>query len=464
MTDMETEEAEHLPLRARCAVWLCNTLRRALHLVGRGGTNLPGKLALKLDPALPARLAKGLRIIAVSGTNGKTTTCRMLSAALERSGVPVLTNRSGANLRTGVTALLAENIRRGRAVKRVAVIECDEAAWRTLAAQLKPEILVVTNVFRDQLDRYGEVLHTLSELAEGAAATPETVLCLNADDSLVADLARRCPNPCRWYGMDVPAPAAQEETRSDAMYCIRCGEKYRYDYTTYAHLGGFVCPGCGYRRSAAGVAVTGIDAMEREESRVLLRIGAEEAPQRVPLPAVYNIYNLLAAAAGLTAFGLAPEAIRAGLDTEAGFGRMERFALGRGVTMILVKNPAGFMQVLDYLASFTEEFDLLCCLNDKAQDGRDISWIWDVPLERLAAGGIPVKEVYAAGTRGEEMRLRLRHAGIGGDMLRLVRRYPAFLRGLSARKRPLVIVPTYTAMMALRPKLAKMTGAKAFWE
>ena len=463
---MESESAPLSP-RARCAVALCNALRRALHLLGRGGTNLPGKLALKLDPALPAELARGLCIIAVSGTNGKTTTCRLLAAALEHAGVPVLTNRSGANLRSGVTALLAENVRRGRPQKRVAVIECDEAAWRTLGAALRPEVCVVTNVFRDQLDRYGEVLHTLDELTEGAAATPETVLCLNADDSLVSDLARRCPdNPCRFYGMDVPGPAdaAEAEIRSDAMYCIRCGEKYAYDYHTYAHLGAFVCPGCGYRRAEAEVAVTAIDAMGSEDSAVRLRIGDETAAQRVPLPAVYNIYNLLAAAAGLRAFGLAPDAIRAGLDTEAGFGRMEHFALGAGVTMILVKNPAGFTQVLDYLASLTEEFDLLCCLNDKAQDGKDISWIWDVPLERLAAHDIPVREVYAAGTRGEEMLLRLKHAGIAPDSLRLIGRYRAFMGGLSARKRPLVIVPTYTAMMALRPELAKLTGAKAFWE
>lgn len=456
-----------LPFRARCAAALCNAARRGLHLLGRGGTNLPGKLALKLDPALPAELSRGLRIIAVSGTNGKTTTCRMLAAALEHAGIPVLTNRSGANLRSGVTALLAENIRRGKPQKRVAVIECDEAAWRTLGAQLKPEILVVTNVFRDQLDRYGEVLHTLSEIEEGAAAAPGTLLCLNADDSLVADLSRRCSeNAVLFYGMDTSGPAAEKapSERSDAMYCIRCGAKYDYDYRTYAHLGGFRCPGCGYRRPDAAVAVTAIERLGAEDSTVELRIGETAAPQRVPLPAVYNVYNLLAAAAGLHAFGLDPEAIRAGLDTEAGFGRMEHFDIGAGVTMILVKNPAGFTQVLDYLSGISNGFDLLCCLNDRAQDGRDISWIWDVPLERLADGSTQVQEVFAAGTRGEEMLLRLKHAGISPEKLRLAAPMDAFLRGLSARKSPLVIVPTYTAMMALRPKLARMTGAKAFWE
>ena len=452
-----------LPPRARLACAVCNTLRRILRLLGRGGTNLPGKLALKLDPALPGELARGLRIIAVSGTNGKTTTCRMITAGLEAAGVAFFANRSGANLRAGVTAELAANIRRGRVQKRVAVLECDEAALRTLAGQLRPELLVFTNVFRDQLDRYGEVTHTLSELEDAAKAAPEATLCLNADDSLIASLSLRCANPVRFYGVGVPLPHATAG-RSDAPNCVCCGQRYAYDYVTYAHLGGFVCPACGWRRPQPGVEVTQVRAMDREGSDISLRIGQETLPLRVPLPAAYNIYNALAAAAALDAFGLPSETIRASMHAAAGFGRMERFAVGKGVTMILVKNPAGFTQVLDYLAGAETDFDLMCCLNDKAQDGRDISWIWDVPLERMAAEGMRVRDVYVSGTRGEEMLLRLRHAGLPGASLRLVKRDKAFLRTVSAEGRPLVIVPTYTAMMRLRPVLARRTGEREFWE
>ena len=455
--------SDALPLRALLACFVSNAIRRALRLLGRGGTNLPGQIALPLCPALPSILSRGIRIIVVSGTNGKTTTCRMIAAGLETAGTPYFANRSGANLRAGVTAELAANIRRGRPVKRVAVLECDEAALRTLAGDLKPEILVFTNIFRDQLDRYGEVTHTLSELETAAKAAPEAALCLNADDSLIASLSLSCPNPVRFYGVGVPAPHAEAE-RSDAPNCVRCGCRYEYDYSTYAHLGGFFCPECGWRRPAPCAEVTEIAAMDLGGSDVVLRLGENSMPLHVPLPAVYNIYNALAAASALDAFGVNAETIRASMHAAAGFGRMERFDIGRGVTMILVKNPAGFTQVLDHLAGMEEDFDLLCCLNDKAQDGRDISWIWDVPLEKLAGGSIRVREVYASGTRGEEMLLRLKHAGLPLPALHLVKDDLAFLRSVTAGERPLLIVPTYTAMMRLRPVLAQRTGKHAFWE
>lgn len=454
---------DKLPPRARLACAVCNLTRRALRALGRGGTNLPGQLALRICPALPALLARGLRILAVSGTNGKTTTCRMLAAGLEAAGVPFFANRSGANLRAGVTAELAANIRRGRPVKRVAVLECDEAALRTLAGELAPKLMVFTNVFRDQLDRYGEVTHTLSELETAAKAAPGATLCLNADDSLIASLSLKCENPVRFYGVGVPVPHEDSE-RSDAPNCVRCGHRYEYEYRTYAHLGGFFCPECSWRRPQPSVEVTEIRALGRDGSDALLRIGDEAAPLHIPLPAIYNIYNALAAACALDAFGVGAEAIRGSMHAAAGFGRMERFAIGRGVTMILVKNPAGFTQVLDYLAGAAEDFDLLCCLNDKAQDGRDISWIWDVPLEKLAEKEMRVREVYVSGTRAEEMRLRLKHAGVPLAALHLVKDDLAFLRGVSAGERPLVIVPTYTAMMRARPVLAHRTGKHEFWE
>ena len=452
-----------LPLRARLACAVCNTVRRALRLLGRGGTNLPGKLALRIDPALPARLSRGVRIIAVSGTNGKTTTCRMIASGLAAAGIPYFANRSGANLRAGVTAELAANIRRSKPLKRAAVLECDEAALRTLAGELRPELMVFTNVFRDQLDRYGEVTHTLGELETAAKAVPEATLCLNADDSLIASLSLKCANPVRFYGVGVPLKA-ENGGRSDAPNCVRCGHRYEYEYVTYAHLGGFFCPECGWRRPAPCVDVTEIRGMDRDGSDVVVRIGQVAAPLRVPLPAPYNICNALAAVSALDAFGIDAETIRESMHAAAGFGRMEHFEIGKGVTMILVKNPAGFTQVLDYLAGMESDFDLLCCLNDGAQDGRDISWIWDVPLEKLASASLPVREVYASGTRGEEMLLRLKHAGVPLSALHLVRDGRAFLRGVSAEARPLVVVPTYTAMMALRPVLARRTGKEAFWE
>ncbi len=387
----------------------------------------------------------------------------MIAAGLEEAGISCLANRSGANLRAGVTAELAANIRRGRPVRRVAVLECDEAALRSLAGELRPELLVFTNVFRDQVDRYGEVAHTRAELETAAKSAPDAGLCLNADDSLIASLSYKPANPVRWYGVGA-ALLHKSAERSDAPNCIRCGHRYEYEYVTYAHLGGFFCPACGYRRPEAEVEAVEVRALGLDSSDVVLRIGADTAPLRVPLGAVYNIYNALAAVSALNAFGVGAETIRASMHAAAGFGRMERFPIGRGVTMILVKNPAGFTQVLDYLAGIGEEFDLMCCLNDNAQDGRDISWIWDVPLEKLSEGAIPFRTVWVSGTRGEELLLRLKHAGVSLDALRLVRDGRAFLRGVTAAERPLVVVPTYTAMMRLRPVLAHRTGMREFWE
>ena len=289
------------------------------------------------------------------------------------------------------------------------------------------------------------------------------MLCLNADDSLIASISLECENPVRFYGLRVPFPRETGE-RSDAPNCIRCGHRYEYAYRTYAHLGGFFCPNCSWRRPAPDLEITEIRAMDREGSDVTLRVGARSVPLHVPMPAIYNIYNALAAASALDAFGVDAETIRASMHAAAGFGRMEHFPIGKGVTMILVKNPAGFTQVLDYLAGMEEDFDLMCCLNDKAQDGRDISWIWDVPLEQLAGGAIRVREVFASGTRSEEMLLRLKHAGLPNASLHPVKDDLAFLRTVTAGERPLVIVPTYTAMMRLRPILAHRTGQREFWE
>ncbi len=451
-------------LRMILAILAGRAVRLVSRLLHRGGTDMPGRIALRLCPQLLRLLAAEVKSLAVTGTNGKTTSARMIEEAFREEGKSYFANRSGANLISGITTEFIMNADwRGRPRKQYAIIECDEAAAKKVFGQLKPRVVLVTNLFRDQLDRYGEVTHTLSELETAAKAAPDATLCLNADDSLIASLSLKSSNPVRFYGVGVSVPHAHDG-RSDAPNCIRCGHRYEYEYRTYAHLGGFVCPNCGWRRPNPSVEVTQVRAMNRDGSEVCLRIGADAGTVRVPLPAVYNIYNALAAASALDAFGVDAGTIRASMHAAAGFGRMERFPIGKGVTMILVKNPAGFTQVLDHLAGMEEDFDLMCCLNDKAQDGRDISWIWDVPLEQLAAQNMRVCEVYVSGTRGAEMLLRLRHAGVPPTALHLMKNDRAFLRGVTADTRPLVVVPTYTAMMRLRPVLAKRTGKSAFWE
>lgn len=431
--------------------------------MGHGGTNLPGKAALRICPNILTLTAAGIRTIIVSGTNGKTTTCRLIEQGLKASGISLFSNRSGANLLAGIITEYASNAKwNGVPKKTTAVIECDEAALKLVLDYISPEVIVLTNVFRDQLDRYGEVAHTLDELKTAVRKAPNAVLCLNADDSLVASVADVSPNSCVFFGINSGNQTLHCTELSDAMYCIRCKHRYSYRYVTYAHLGGFYCPNCGYERPQANIAVNAVIEENRENSVVELSIHGRIVRRTMPLPARYNVYNYLAALTAVTAFGLSDLP-----DFSAGqmiFGRMEHFDIGAGVTMILVKNPTGFAQVIEYLSGLASEYDLLCCLNDNPQDGTDISWIWDVPFETLSGNGSHVHDVYVSGTRKEELYLRLKHSGFPSEHLHTVDKSQRFIRQLVQPTRPVVIVPTYTAMMELRRFLARKTGSKAFWE
>ena len=242
-------------MRLFFAILLCKLVRLALRLAGRGGTALPGKIALRVCPDMLSRLARGVTTVMVTGTNGKTTTCRMLEQMARDAGRDCFANRSGSNLERGIAADFAANASLfGKPRRRFAVIECDEAAFRRVCGEVKPAVAVVTNIFRDQLDRYGEVTHTLAGIREGLARSPETRVCLNADCSLTSSLAPDAPDRVRFFGMD--AALGEAAAVSDAPRCIFCGAEYEYDYHTFAHLGGFRCPQCGYSRAEPDVATT----------------------------------------------------------------------------------------------------------------------------------------------------------------------------------------------------------------
>ena len=244
---------------------------------------------------------------------------------------------------------------------------------------------MVTNIFRDQLDRYGEVTHTLESIRIGLERAPGRDVCLNADDSLVASLAPDAPDRVRFYGMD--APWAGREV-SDAPRCIVCGAEYEYGFHTFAHLGGFRCPKCGYSRTEPDVAVVGVDALTTDGTAAELRVDGELYAAAVSLPGAYNLYNAAAAVAAATALGVGAEgAVKSLAHIESGFGRMERFELGEArITMVLVKNPAGCDRAIEYLAA-QDGAAAVFCLNDGTADGTDVSWIWDADFERLFAGG-----------------------------------------------------------------------------
>ena len=468
-------------LRTVFAVAVCKASRAVLHRIGRGGTSFPGKAAMVLKKDLLTVVSQDVASIVVTGTNGKTTTAAMLESVLRCAGLETVSNRSGANLLSGVTAELAACTDwRGRAVKHYAVIECDEGALHQVVPLLRPKVIIVTNLFRDQLDRYGEVMHTLEAVRRGIEQVPEAVLCLNADDSLTASLALDLPNPVAWFGIGIGVEAGdpeqnsgqdvgnEESSVSDARYCIRCGTEYVYSFRTFAHLGGFRCPACGYARPDPDVEITSIDSMDYTGTRVHMRFEKRSVgmvPVNIAAPALYNIYNAAAAACSAQAAGISRQAVLKALASTSGaFGRMETFEPGGAAAqMILVKNPAGCNQALDYLCSLKKPYALILCLNDRDADGHDISWIWDVDYEKLCQHPF-LQGIYVWGIRAEDLQLRLKYAGIPESRIRHIRKKETLLMIIRGSKVPVFILPNYTAMLPLRELLQKETGKAEFWK
>ncbi len=458
---------ERMKITVFLAVIACRLCRRLLRLLGRGGTDFPGRVALKLCPKLLGVLSRGVTVILVTGTNGKTTTSRMIEQTLIDAGKKYFANKSGANLLSGVTAEFAMHSSvTGKCRYDYALIESDEAAFKAITKFVDAKLIVVTNVFRDQLDRYGEVTHTLDNIRIGIRNCPGTTLCLNADDSLTASLAGDVDNPVVFYGVDVPVYPDRVAEVSDAPYCIRCRHEYVYDYVTYGHLGGYRCPHCGYARPKPEVSVTQVLSSDAECSRVVFTEDGKDYPAEINLPGGYNIYNACAAMAAGRVLGFDPALVVRSLGSfSCGFGRMEKFEIGgTSVRMILIKNPAGCNQVLNFLTNVSEPSLFVVCLNDRAQDGRDVSWIWDVDFERVAAMGDRLTGLFASGTRAEDMALRFKYAGVPTEKIAVYKDYGALMEACLAQKAPVYIMPTYTAMLGLREKISHTYGFKDFWE
>lgn len=456
-----------MKLKTRLAVAVCKASGAMLRRLGRGGTNLPGKLALKIDKNILGELSRGVKVTVVTGTNGKTTTSRMIEQAFTDAGLKYFSNKSGANLLTGIIAVFAQHCTMsGKCPYTHALIECDEAAFRRTSAFLPVECLVVNNIFRDQLDRYGEITHTLNAIREGITHIPDATLCLNADCSLTASLADKIPNKIVWFGVNVPIYENAAHELSDAPYCIHCKTEYEYDYITYGHLGGFRCPKCGYQRREPDVAVTKILAAGADSSDIELSICGHAHEVHVNLPGGYNIYNAAAAAAVSHVVGIDEEtAVSALGQFECGFGRAEQFKLGQAqARMMLVKNPAGFNQVINLIAHDKGTCKLAFLLNDRFADGTDISWIWDVDFESLAEQQNRFTRILVSGVRADDMALRLKYAGFVSDRIEVIRDYEKLLETVGTDETPAFLMPTYTAMFDLRNEIAKHTDVKAFYE
>ena len=447
---------------------MCKWCRALLRKLGRGGTDFPGKVALKICPDILGRVAKNVKVVIVTGTNGKTTTSRMVEQAMRDNGLSFFCNKSGANLLSGVTAEFAVNSSTwsGTCKYPYALIESDEAAFKAISKYVDAKVVVVTNLFRDQLDRYGEVSHTLENIKIGISHLPQATLCLNADDSLVASIAQDAPNQVLYFGVNTPIYKERVKEVSDAPYCVRCKHRYVYDYVTYGHLGGYRCPNCGYHRPTPQVAVTEVISSDAEQSVVNIAVDGKEYRAVINLPGGYNIYNACSCAAAGKAMGLDMPTVIESLSTfECGFGRMEKFPIGKtSVRMILVKNPAGCNQVLNFLSNASGPVLFTVCLNDRDADGTDVSWIWDVDFEKLCDMGDLLTAIYVSGVRADDMALRFKYAGIPLEKIHVEKDYGKLMDEVTDQEVPVYIMPTYTAMLDLRDKISKKYGFEEFWE
>ena len=454
--------------KAILAILLCKLLRLLSRLLHRGGTAMPGRFALKLCPDLLARLSKNVRSVVITGTNGKTSSSRIVEQAFVEQGRSYFANRSGANLLSGITTEFVMNCTlSGKMKKSRAVIECDEAAAVKVFPQLHPRIVVVTNLFRDQLDRYGEVTHTLGIIRTAIESVPEATVCVNADCSLCSSLALSLPNRIVYFGIEKGAvPSRGKPELSDATHCIRCKTEYAYDYITYGHLGGFRCPKCGYARHAADYAVTDVIEQRSSGTTAAISIRGEKRVVEINLPALYNVYNAVGALAAAMEAGIdETSALRALASFQCGFGRMEAFRLGKAdVRMMLVKNPAGCNQVIDYLENLHNRFVLAIFLNDRGADGTDISWIWDAEFERLNSIAGRIEKVIVSGDRAQDMRVRLKYAGIEDKNITVERDYEKLVTSLESLETDVCLMPTYTAMLELRGVMIRHCGGAEFWE
>ena len=431
-----------------------------------GGTSLPGKVLTRIEPSaigrLTAQLEHGSSVI--SATNGKTTTAAMVASVLERRGERLVHNRAGANMAGGIASSLASATRRGRLDGDTGLFEVDEFWIPQLLGELKPRAVLLANLFRDQLDRYGELETIGDRWADAVAALPEAAaLVLNADDPLVADLGRDRQDVV-YFGVEDDSLARPEmQHAADSKHCRRCGHPYAYEAIYLGHLGRYACPNCGQRRPEPEVRATHVELLGIRASAFTLELPEASARVELPLPGLYNVYNALAAAALCRALGASLDEVVAGLAAVApAFGRAETLPLrGREASLLLIKNPAGANEVLRTVTLEGDGLDVLGVLNDRIADGRDVSWVWDADWELLAPH---LGRMVCAGTRAAELAVRMKYAGVDPAKLTVIEGLePALDAALSGGEGPLYVLPTYTALLELRELLARRGEAAEYW-
>jgi lipid II isoglutaminyl synthase (glutamine-hydrolysing) len=426
----------------------------------KGGSNFPGRVALKLDKNILETISKDYKIIVVTGTNGKTTTTSMIYNILKENEKHVITNNTGANMLPGIISCFMENFSFKKCSKTsYAVIECDEANLTLLTNYVTPEIITITNLFRDQLDRYGEVYTTLKKILKGIKKVPLSNLVLNADEPLLGDLD--VENRTIYYGFKCSLNNKKEvKINADSKFCKKCKHPYKYNFITYSHLGDFYCDNCGYKRPNLDYAIDEIK--ETSQNGSLVVINGEE--YYINQPGDYNIYNALCAYSVAKTCDVPSSVIYTSLKNQkSSFGRQEIIDVdGKEVKIILVKNPAGYDEAINSISLDNKSFDLAVLLNDNYADGRDVSWIWDVNFESLLS--LNINNILISGIRLYDMAVRLKVAGLDENKFILCDNFKNLTEKIKqCSENRVYILATYTSMIGFRKYLNSRGYIKKLW-
>ena len=453
-------------IRRTAAVWAGKATGAMSRFSRRGGgTTLPGDVARAIDPDVLRKLSKDLKSgsLVITGTNGKTTTARLISWLLEGAGLRVVSNRAGANLIFGATAAALESAGAdGRLHADWGVFEIDEASLPRAIDEIQPKVAIVLNLFRDQLDRYGALESIAKKIESALSHLPDgSTALLNADDPRVAEIGLSLPSPPLWFGLDDTSVAMRELPHAaDARTCPRCGTSLIFEAVYVGHDGVYRCPNGDFARPAPEITATHIQ-LDGFDGVVMTVAGHR---LEFPLGGLYNCYNVLAAYTTAVTIGLKPEYIAERLrNFRAAFGRQERMEFrGRNLNLVLSKNPAGFNETVRTAVDLAKGNSFLIALNDRKADGTDVSWIWDVDFERLKG---KTRVVVPGGNRAHDLAVRFKYAGIeaappetdpGKALDALVKATP---EGETAH-----LLCTYTAMLDLRAELVRRGWAKPYWE
>jgi UDP-N-acetylmuramyl tripeptide synthase len=435
---------------------------------------MPGVVARRVDPKVLAKLSKRLEngSVAITGTNGKTTTTRMISKILQTAGIEAVNNSTGANLITGVTAaLVADSGLSGHPASKMGLFEVDEASVPKVAAEADLKLLAVMNLFRDQLDRYGELAYTGKVIASAFGDLPsDGTVVLNADDPLVASLGGSARRPI-FYGVDAPElDTGRLQHVADSKNCPVCGALLDYESVYMGHVGVYDCRNCDFSRPPLDYRVSNVRFDGARGSEFLLSTPKGGTAVRIEIPGLYNLYNAAAAAAVAAESSIGLGDIARGLREFGGaFGRVERVQAGdREAFLLLIKNPVGFNEILRTFVNDPKARNILIAINDNDADGRDVSWLWDVDFEMLAdarAEGNDLPPFMVSGIRAGDMAVRLKYAELPVGSV-VPDRKQAIREALEATPpgETLYILPTYTAMLEIRQTLSEMGHTHPFWE